>query len=68
MLETGVIILGPERVGKTKILYKLKLNENVVTIQTLGVNVEAIAYKDRTIKMGDLVGGDKLKGLWKYYL
>ena len=67
MLETKAILLGTDTVGKTKLLYKLKLNEDVQTIPTIGFNVETISYKDREITIWDVGGGDKIKALWKHY-
>ena len=67
MLETKVLLLGVDSVGKTKLLYKLKLNEDIMTIPTIGFNVEAIAYKEKEITIWDLGGGDKIRALWKYY-
>ena len=67
MLETKVLLLGTDGVGKTKLLYKLKLNEDVQTLPTLGFNVETIPYKDRDIVMWDIGGMDKIKSLWKHY-
>jgi len=61
MLETKVLLLGTDGVGKTKLLYKLKLNEDVQTLPTLGFNVETIPYKDRDIVMWDIGGMDKIK-------
>ena len=61
MLETKAILLGTDAVGKTKLLYKLKLNEDVQTIPTIGFNVETISYKDREITIWDVGGGDKIK-------
>ena len=37
---------APDAAGKTTILYKLKLNENVTTIPTIGFNVETVEYKN----------------------
>ena len=67
MLETKAILLGTDAVGKTKLLYKLKLNEDIQTIPTIGFNVETISYKDREITIWDIGGGDKIKALWKHY-
>ena len=67
MLETKILLLGVDAVGKTKLLYKLKLNEDVMTIPTIGFNVETIPYKEKEIIMWDIGGGDKIKELWKHY-
>lgn len=48
--------MGLDAAGKTTILYKLKLNENVVTIPTIGFNVETIEFQNLTITVWD-VGG-----------
>ena len=63
-----VLILGADGVGKTSLLYKLKLNEDVKTIHTIGFNVEEINYKDKIIRMWDIGGDDKIKYLWKHYM
>ena len=58
-----VLILGADGVGKTSLLYKLKLNENVKTIHTIGFNVEEINYKDKIIRMWD-IGEDVKKKIY----
>ena len=63
-----VLILGADSVGKTLLLYRLKLNENVATLPSIGFNVEDINYKDKIIRMWDIGGGDKIKYLWKNYM
>ena len=68
MLTTKVIFLGIDAVGKTSLLYKLKLNENVQTIPTIGFNVENIEYKNRKIYIWDMGGGCKIKYLWVHYM
>ena len=68
MLTTKVIFLGIDAVGKTSLLYKLKLNENVQTIPTIGFNVENIEYKNRKIYIWDMGGGFKIKYLWGHYM
>ena len=34
-----ILLLGLDNAGKTTILYKVKLNENISTIPTIGFNV-----------------------------
>ena len=63
-----VLLLGADGVGKTSLLYKLKLNEDVQTLHTIGFNVEEINYKDKIIRMWDIGGDDKIKYLWKHYM
>ena len=40
--EIRLLILGLDAAGKTTILYKLKLNEVVPSIPTIGFNVETM--------------------------
>ncbi len=63
-----VLLLGADGVGKTSLLYKLKLDEDVQTLHTIGFNVEEINYKDKIIRMWDIGGDDKIKYLWKHYM
>ena len=67
MLKTRVIFLGPDCSGKTTLLYKLKLNEIIKTIPTIGFNVEEIEYKNRKINIFDVGGGEKIRNLWHHY-
>ena len=63
-----VLLLGADGVGKTSLLYKLKLNEDVQTLHTIGFNVEEINYKDKIIRMWDIGEDVKKKNLLKQYM
>ena len=65
--ETRIIMLGLDNAGKTAILYKLKLGEQVTTIPTIGFNVETIEYKRLSLNIWDVGGQDRLRPLWKHY-
>ncbi|XP_013073403.2 uncharacterized protein LOC106060155 [Biomphalaria glabrata] len=72
MFQTGtptrVLMLGLDAAGKTTILYKVKLNENVCTIPTIGFNVETVSpIKGVTFTVWDVGGQEKIRQLWKYY-
>ena len=67
ILKTKVLFLGADSVGKTTLLYLLKLKEKVFCIPTIGFNVEVIDYKNKKIEIWDLGGGGKIKMLWKHY-
>ncbi|RHY13980.1 hypothetical protein DYB25_000705 [Aphanomyces astaci] len=60
-------MLGLDAAGKTTILYKLKLNETLHTLPTIGFNVETFQYKAIEFTAWDIGGQDKLRPLWKYY-
>lgn len=54
--------------GKTTILYKIKLNENVSTIPTIGFNVETVSpAKGISFTVWDVGGQDKIRPLWRHY-
>ena len=42
------------------ILYKLKLNQSVTTIPTVGFNVEMVTYKNIKFNVWDVGGQDKV--------
>jgi len=60
-------MFGLDAAGKTTILYKLHLGENVVTIPTIGFNVEAIKYKNLKMTIWDVGGQHRLRPLWRHY-
>ena len=53
-----IAMLGLDAAGKTTIMYKLKLNEVVTTIPTIGINVEEIQFHNLSMTVWD-VGGQK---------
>ena len=67
MLTTRVIFLGANGVGKTTLLYLLKMNTKITTIPTIGYNCEELEYKNRKIQIFDIGGHKKIRHLWHYY-
>ncbi len=66
--EARILMLGLDSAGKTTILYKLKLNETVSSIPTIGFNVETVSpVKNVTFTVWDVGGQDKIRPLWKHY-
>ena len=55
--------LAPTR----KILYKLKLNEAISTVPTIGFNVEHLRYKNLDLTVWDVGGQDRIRSLWRHY-
>ncbi|CAF9922316.1 MAG: ADP-ribosylation factor, Arf Arf6 [Gomphillus americanus] len=51
--EMRLLMLGLDAAGKTTILYKLKLNQDVTTIPTVGFNVETVTYKNVKFNVWD---------------
>ena len=64
---TRILLLGLDAAGKTSVLYKLKLDELVTTIPTIGFNVEELNYKNLSMTMWDVGGQDKIRRLWSHY-
>ena len=63
-----ILMLGLDGAGKTTVLYKLKLNEIVATIPTIGFNVETVhPTKSVSFTVWDVGGQDKIRVLWKHY-
>jgi len=63
-----ILLLGLDGAGKTTILYKVKLNETVSSIPTIGFNVETVTpCKGVTFTVWDVGGQQKIRVLWKYY-
>jgi len=65
--ERRILLVGLDAAGKTSILYKLKLNEMVTTIPTIGFNVEQVDYKNLSMTIWDVGGQDKIRALWRHY-
>ncbi|KAI3639093.1 hypothetical protein MIR68_002623 [Amoeboaphelidium protococcarum] len=65
--EMRILMLGLDAAGKTTILYKLKLNQSVTTIPTVGFNVESVTYKNVKFNVWDVGGQDKIRPLWRHY-
>ncbi|KAK8395918.1 hypothetical protein O3P69_005797 [Scylla paramamosain] len=66
-IEMRVVTLGLDGAGKTSILFKLKQDEFVSTIPTIGFNVETIEYKNFKFTVWDVGGQLKLRPLWRHY-
>ena len=66
-IEMRVVTLGLDGAGKTSILFKLKQNEFIQTIPTIGFNVETLEYKNIKFTVWDVGGQPKLRPLWKHY-
>ncbi|CAF1456886.1 unnamed protein product [Adineta steineri] len=56
MKEAKILMVGLDGAGKTIILYRLKLEETITSISTIGFNAETINYKNISFTIWD-VGG-----------
>ncbi|KAL5008247.1 hypothetical protein ScPMuIL_013828 [Solemya velum] len=63
-----ILMLGLDAAGKTTLLYKMKLNETVSTIPTIGFNVETVSpVKGISFTVWDIGGQHKIRQLWRHY-
>ena len=64
-----VKMFGLDNSGKTKLLYLLKLEEKVLTLPTIGFNVEEIDKEkwEKSIELWDVGGQSKIRVLWIHY-
>mmetsp|Transcript_37853 Transcript_37853/g.64615 ORF Transcript_37853/g.64615 Transcript_37853/m.64615 type:complete len:163 (-) Transcript_37853:2517-3005(-) len=62
-------MVGLDAAGKTTILYKLKLGDNVPipNFPSIGFNVETVHYENISFTMWDIGGQDKIRPLWRHY-
>lgn len=64
-IKRKILMVGLDGAGKTSILQRLKLNEFVKTVTTIGLNVETIVHKQLELLVFDVGGG--ARQLWSYY-
>lgn len=65
--EVKVLYIGLDAVGKTTLLFRLKLGEVVSTIPTIGFNVEKVEHNGLTMVTWDVSSRDKMRSLWRHY-
>merc|ERR1711879_116431 len=49
------------------ILYRLNLGEVIITVPTVGFNVETVEYGNTKFAVWDVGGQDKIRSLWRHY-
>lgn len=67
--QAQVLMLGLTGSGKTTLLYRLKYNESVLTVPTVGFNVETLET-DRSspgLTVWDVGGQRKMRPYWKHF-
>lgn len=66
--QARILMLGLDAAGKTTVLYKIKLNETVATIPTIGFNVETVSpVKGLSFTVWDVGGQERIRALWRHY-
>ncbi|NXA48888.1 ARL14 protein, partial [Nothocercus julius] len=67
--QGNILILGLDSAGKSTLLYRLKYNDDFLTIPTIGFNVDMIeTQKDFTLTFWDVGGQQKMRQLWGSFL
>jgi ADP-ribosylation factor protein 1 len=62
-----ILILGLDSSGKTTLLTRLKTNQGVVTVPTIGFNTETIEYGRLKFTMFDIGGQTTIRKMWHHY-
>lgn len=67
--DARILMLGLDGSGKSTLLYKLKYNEAVVTVPTVGFNVEMLETKEKgfVLTVWDIGGQDMMRVHWEHY-
>eukprot|EP01090_Pellita_catalonica_P021936 TRINITY_DN834_c0_g2_i1.p1 TRINITY_DN834_c0_g2~~TRINITY_DN834_c0_g2_i1.p1 ORF type:complete len:183 (+),score=38.94 TRINITY_DN834_c0_g2_i1:68-616(+) len=65
--KAQILLIGLDSAGKTAVIYKLQLGENVQTVPTIGFNVEKVSYNKLDFTIFDVGGQDRIRTLWHYY-
>jgi len=65
--EAKILICGLDAVGKTTILFQLKLGMDVVTIPTIGFNVETVDHNNVKFIAWDISGSSNTRALLRHY-
>ncbi|EJW02964.1 small GTP-binding protein domain [Edhazardia aedis USNM 41457] len=66
--EQEIAIVGLDNAGKTTILYRMKDNQSVTTIPTIGFNVEKFKVGKISFNSWDIGGQDEIRALWASYI
>ncbi|XP_014671036.1 PREDICTED: ADP-ribosylation factor-like protein 4C [Priapulus caudatus] len=71
-MQLHVAMLGLDAAGKTTVLYRLKFDQYINTVPTIGFNCERIRMttgkaKGTSFTIWDVGGQDKLRPLWQAY-
>ncbi|XP_041734790.2 ADP-ribosylation factor 1-like 2 [Coregonus clupeaformis] len=67
--QAQIVMLGLDGSGKSTLLYKLKYNESVVTVPTVGFNVEMLETEARGpgLTVWDVGGQQRMRPHWKHH-
>lgn len=59
--QERIMLFGNDSVGKTTLLYQLKLGQCYATIPTIGFNIESIDYEKSSYELWDIGGKEHIE-------
>jgi len=62
-----VVMLGLDAVGKTTMVYRIRLGDDVTTIPTYCCSVETVEYQNMILSVWDVGRQEKLRKLWRHF-
>jgi ADP-ribosylation factor protein 1 len=65
--DTRILLIGLDGAGKTTLLNRMKLNEYLDTVPTIGFNVEKVEYGNLKMTIWDVGGQGMIRKLWRHY-
>ncbi|XP_006901405.1 PREDICTED: ADP-ribosylation factor-like protein 14-like [Elephantulus edwardii] len=66
--QVQILLLGLDSAGKSTLLYKLKFGQDIITMPTIGFNVEMIELeKSFSLTVWDVGGQSRMRNLWTCY-
>ncbi|RLN88077.1 hypothetical protein BBJ28_00015455 [Nothophytophthora sp. Chile5] len=66
--KSSITIIGLDAAGKTTLLYRMKLGEVILTMPTIGYNVETFQYKNIKFTAWDIGGNKHTRRWWQQYI
>ncbi|XP_072304617.1 ADP-ribosylation factor 4-like [Eucyclogobius newberryi] len=62
-----ILMVGLDAAGKTSILCRMKLNEGVIILPTIGFNVETVKNRNIRFTVWDVGGHTCIRPLWRHH-
>jgi len=66
--DSRILMVGLDGAGKTSMLHRMKQNEVVSTVPTIGFNVETVQFRNMNFNVWDVGSqNSKIRALWRRY-
>ncbi|ELP87350.1 ADP-ribosylation factor, arf, putative [Entamoeba invadens IP1] len=63
--QVRVLLLGLDSAGKSTLLYRLSSGQAVMTLPTIGSNVEIVKYEKTKMRVLDIGGQEVMRPFWR---